>query len=225
MIVVTTGSYTWKSFKKLHEYLVGNNYDIVEELSHILIEGVEANEIVIYVNSLKNLRDEDRRIIKAFVRRGARLIAEIVPGSRRDVYNINKLVGSYGIEVTWIKAYDPINNNGVALNPKARLTINEHEGSTEVIVEHAYHVRIIKAKPLLVGYDTALAMNPETNEVVPYPRGGSIVYAAIHVDQLNGNLVTYMAGYVFRDTIFDYNRGLARLLFGKTMTLNINEIQ
>ncbi len=219
MMVVTTGSYTWKSFKKLHKYLVENNYDIVEQPSHVFSEGVETSEVIIYVNSLKNLRDEDRRVIKALVRRGVRLIAEIVPGSRRDIYGINKLVGSYGIEVTWIKAYDPVNNNGVALNPKAKLTINEYESSTEVVVEHAYHVRTNRAKPLLVGYDTALAMNPETNEVVPYPRGNSIVYAAMHIDQLNGSLVAYIAGYVFRDTVFDYNKGLVQLLFGKTMPL------
>ncbi len=215
MIIVTTGPYTWKSFKKLHKYLMEERYEIIEQLSYILNENVKASEITIYVNSLKNLGDEDRRLIKALVRRGAKLIVEIVPSSRKEVHNINKLIGSYGIEVTWIKAYDPVNNNGVALNPKARLTLDENEASIEVVVEHAYHVRVIKAKPLLIGHHTALAMDPETNKVVPYPRGGDMVYAAIYIDQLSKGSTIYVAGYVFRDTVFDQNKEFAKLLFNE----------
>lgn len=189
----------WKGFRKLHEYLIKQGYEIgVLDRSMVSC----AVDIIVYVNSKKYIEENEiRSYIKYFTRKGAKLIVELVPRSKSDVQVINKLLSSYGMELSWIKIYDPINNNGVPTNPIAKPNALPGLRNAKIVVEHAFHIRPFASTPLLKGQDTALAMNPDTGEVIPYPKGEDLVYATIRHGDDGNPWVIYFAGYVFRDTV------------------------
>lgn len=201
----------WRGFQKLHRYLVMRKHEVAL-LSSEFVE--EFKNTLIYINSAKYLNEEVRKLIRFYVRRGARLLVEVVPRSRKDVSVLNKLLSGYGVEYTWIKIYDPLNNNGVPTNPIANPSIVLELANAKIVVEQAYHLRSTVSTPLLIGHESALAMNPESNEVIPFPKGTDLVYAAARFNEEQGLQIICFSGYVFRDTVLqgDNIRLLERIL-------------
>ena len=201
----------WRGFQKLHRYLVMRKHEITL-LSSEFVE--EFRNTLIYINSTKYLNEEVRKLIRFYIRRGAKLLVEVVPKSRKDVSVLNKLLSSYGVEYTWIKIYDPLNNNGVPTNPIANPSTILELANAKIIVEQAYHLRNTVSIPLLIGHESALAMNPESSEVIPFPRGTDLVYAVARFSEEQGLHIVCFSGYVFRDTVLqgDNIRLLERIL-------------
>lgn len=198
MRILVPSTDTWRGFQKLHRYLIMRKHEITL-LSSEFIE--EFGNVLIYINSTKYLNEEVRKLIRFYVKRGAKLLVEVVPRSRKDINVLNKLLSGYGAEYTWIKIYDPLNNNGVPTNPIANPSTILGLANARIIVEQAYHLRNTVSIPLLMGHESALAMNPESNEVIPFPRGTDLVYAVARFSEDQGLQIVCFSGYVFRDTV------------------------
>ena len=159
---------------------------------------IDLKDAFFYVNSVSQLDEDARMCIKRGLRKGSIVIVEIVPRTRSDIVLVNKLVSQYGIEYTWLKVYDSTNNNGVPLNPlmDAYLPGRHLEN---IVVEHAFHIRAFRAYRFLRGKDTAIIMDPRTEEVLPVPSGRNVCSGTITYDNGKPQLIAF-SGYVFSDT-------------------------
>ncbi len=171
---------------------------------------VDFGEALFYINTTLQLDDDTRRCIRRGLRKGSLVVLEVIPHSRVDIVLLNKLLSSYGIEYTWLKIYDSINNNGVPLNPLMDAYFPKYR-IDNVIVEHAFHIRAFSAYHLIRGKNTATVIDPITQEALPVPSGENICAGAIVFS--NGNPILYVfSGYVFSDTALG-NEANLRLLF------------
>ncbi len=176
---------------------------------------IDLKEGFFYVNSISQLDEDTRKCIKRGLRKGSSVIIEIVPRIRNDLVIVNKLLSQYGIEYTWLKIYDSINNNGVPLNPLMDAHFPEKR-LENIVVEHAFHIRTFGAYSFLRGKDTTIVIDPVTEEALPIPSGKNICSGALTYNNGKPQLIVF-SGYVFSDTslenVANYNLLELVLLF------------
>ncbi len=202
-------SVLFRGRRKLKRLLEENRVEIYVYDSCSLID-VDLKEAFFYINSTSQLDEDTRRCIRRGLRRGSLVILEVIPRSRMDIILLNKLLSSYGIEYTWLKIYDSVNNNGIPLNPLMDAYFPEYR-IENIVVEHAFHIRAFSAYHLIRGKSTAIAIDPITQEALPVPSGENICAGAITFS--NGNPLLYVfSGYVFSDTALENEANLRLLL-------------
>ncbi len=173
---------------------------------------IDFKDAFFYVNSISQLDEDTRLCIKRGLRKGSVVIVEITPSTRNDIVLVNKLLSQYGIEYTWLKVYDSINNNGVPLNPLMDAYFSDNR-LEDIVVEHAFHVRAFRAYRFIRGKDTAIVMDPRTEEALPIPSGKNVCSGAITYSDGRPQLIVF-SGYVFKDTSLENssNRKLLELV-------------
>ncbi len=187
----------FRSRRRLKDILDKNSIEIYVYDKCSLID-VDLRDVFFYVNSVSQLDEDTRICIKRGLRKGSTVIVEIVPRTRNDVVLVNKLISQYGIEYTWLKIYDSVNNNGVPLNPLMDAYFPEKH-LENIIVEHAFHMRVFRAYRFIRGKDTAIVIDPRTEEVLPIPSGKNVCSGAITYNNGKPQLIVF-SGYVFSDT-------------------------
>lgn len=217
MLLVSSRNYMtlFRGRRKLKDMMDTNGVEIYVYDKCSLID-IDFKEGFFYVNSISQLDEDTRRCIKRGLRKGSNAVIEIVPRTRSDIVLINRFLSQYGIEYTWLKIYDSINNNGIPLNPLMDVYL-PGKRVKNIVVEHAFHIRTFGAYRFIRGKDTAIVIDPLTKEALPVPWGKNICSGAIIYNNSKQQLVVF-SGYVFSNTSLENeaNYDLLKLILSFT---------